>query len=115
MEGDGGQKWVKPQTDLIKVNVDAASFIDQDAFGLGILARDHTGKLIQAKTKYKQEKVSVESTEAMAINEALSWIEEKQWNHVVVKSDSKSDSLVAVQEIRSSVPMSSPFGRVVKE
>lgn len=41
--------------------------------------------------------------EPMAIKEALSWL---AWNKVVV------ECLVAVQAVRSSVTMVSPFGRV---
>lgn len=35
IEGDGAEKWVVPQVDTIKFNVDAATFEDQGAFGLG--------------------------------------------------------------------------------
>lgn len=50
IEEDGAEKWVVPQVDTIKVNVDAATFEEHDAFGFGILARNHEGEVEYAKT-----------------------------------------------------------------
>lgn len=73
-KGDGAEKWVIPQEDTIKVDVDAATFDAQKAFGLGMLARNYRGDLIEAKTRCLQYSVPAEGAEVMAIKEALSWI-----------------------------------------
>lgn len=70
--GDGASSWVKPQIDNIKVTVDAALFRDRSAFGMGMIARDCRGELIQANSKLQQEVVSPDLAEAMAMKEALS-------------------------------------------
>lgn len=49
-EGDGAITWVRPQLDYIKVTVDAAIFKEQLAYGMGMVARNHEGKLVQAKS-----------------------------------------------------------------
>ncbi|KAL8098456.1 hypothetical protein AgCh_031276 [Apium graveolens] len=51
--GDGAESWVKPQSDNIKVTVDAAIFREQATFGMGMIARDSNGELIQAKSMLK--------------------------------------------------------------
>lgn len=44
--GDGAVSWVKPQRNTVKVTVDAAIFKDQDAVGIGLIARDYTGMIV---------------------------------------------------------------------
>ncbi|XP_074363934.1 uncharacterized protein LOC141704624 [Apium graveolens] len=95
-EGDGAVFWVKPQGETIK--------------GVGIVARDSAGELVQAKSRLYQGNVAPELAEIIAIKEALSWVKERAWNMVVIESD----CLVAVQAIRSAVTMISPFGRNVE-
>ncbi|KAL8097023.1 uncharacterized protein LOC141684882 [Apium graveolens] len=104
---DGVSLWVKPQEDTIKVSVDAAVFSDFSAFGIGMVARNSSGHLVQAKAKLFQEMATPALAEAMAIKEALSWTKQEQWEKVVIESD----SLVAIQAIRSQVPMRSLFGQ----
>ena len=97
--------------DNIKVTVDAATFTDQLAFGMGMIARDYRGELIQDRSLLQHEVVSPELAEAMAMKEALSWIKSNRWNRVIVEAD----CLSVVQAIRSKVYMSSPFGVVIEE
>lgn len=49
--------------------------------------------------------------EALGIREASSWIKAKAWDKVVIESD----SLTAVQSIRSSLLMTSYFGSVIEK
>ncbi|KAK1396015.1 hypothetical protein POM88_005890 [Heracleum sosnowskyi] len=49
-EGDGDFIWVNPQPNSVKVSVDAAVFEDKDAAGLGLVARDADGMLLQVKS-----------------------------------------------------------------
>ncbi|XP_063945892.1 uncharacterized protein LOC135151390 [Daucus carota subsp. sativus] len=110
-EGDGDCIWVNPQQNSVKVSVDAAVFEDKDAAGLGLVARDDNGELIQAKTLILPSKVAPVLGEAMAVKEALSWIDVMQWPKVILVSD----CLVVVQAIRSKTPMRSQFGKVIED
>ncbi|XP_074351398.1 uncharacterized protein LOC141690503 [Apium graveolens] len=105
-DGDGIVVWVKPQPDTVKVTVDAAIFENRDEIGFGVVARDSTGALIQAKIVIKQGLISPVLAEAMAVKEGLSWIDTLKWSRSVLESD----CLVVVQAIRGLTPMRSHFG-----
>lgn len=74
--------WVRPHGNTIKVTVDAAVFSDRVEYGIGLVARDGTGQLVEAKTRSYAGVVSPEFAEAMAVKEALSWIKQKSWPRV---------------------------------
>lgn len=76
-----------------------------------MVARDHTGHLILAKTRSYPEVMNPTVAEAMAVKEALSWAKEMQWNNSVIESD----CLVVVQMIRSKAPLRSRVGKIVDE
>ncbi|XP_074343085.1 uncharacterized protein LOC141680893 [Apium graveolens] len=65
-EGDGAISWAKPQHNTVKVAADA-TFEEHDAYGIGLVARDSEGWLIEPKSKRFQGKVRAELVEAMAI------------------------------------------------
>lgn len=104
-EGDGTITWVRSQLDYIKVTVDTVIFKEQLAYEMGMVARNHEGELIQAKS-LKQYGVV---TPALALEEALSWIETNAWDPVVIEIH----YLTVVQASRSKVSMS--FGMVIEE
>ncbi|KAM6553938.1 hypothetical protein CsatB_014700 [Cannabis sativa] len=109
--GDGAELWTKPAENYIKINIDDALFHHENSYGFGIVARDDFGKLIEAKTCYKAGTYSAEVVEALGIKEALSWIKSKNWQKVEIETD----SLLAVQAIRSDHNMSSIFGLITKD
>lgn len=109
--GDGAQSWVKPQPNTIKVSVDAAIFAEREEYGFGLIARDSEGELRQAETKIFKGIVSSVVAEAMAIKEALSWIDRMRWSKVSLESD----CLVVIQAIRSKVKMRSCLGGIIEE
>lgn len=45
---DGAINWVKPHSEIIKVSVDGG-FVEHDAFGAGIIARNSKGELCLLK------------------------------------------------------------------
>ena len=93
----------------IKINVDATLFDDENCFGFGCVARDHSGRLLGAKAASKIGKTSADLAEVIAVKEALSWFKTKQWSKVMVESD----CMKVVQALRSSVELTSTFGLVV--
>ncbi|KAL8124124.1 hypothetical protein AgCh_011939 [Apium graveolens] len=111
VEGDGQEVWVAPQIEYMKISADAAVFNEYNSTGLGLIARDDNGELIQARTQYKAGMISSTMAEALAIKEALSWIKAMGWSKVLVESD----CLIAIQAIRSKAPLLSPFGQVIQD
>uniref|UniRef100_A0A803QQI1 Reverse transcriptase domain-containing protein n=1 Tax=Cannabis sativa TaxID=3483 RepID=A0A803QQI1_CANSA len=109
--GDGNEHWCPPQTDSIKINVDAALFERNQSYGFGLVARDSNGLLIEGRTTLVYGVVEPVLTEVLGIKETLSWIKEAQWQNVTLESD----CLCAVQAIRSSLDMFSTFGLIVKD
>ncbi|KAM6587872.1 hypothetical protein CsatA_010477 [Cannabis sativa] len=108
---DGAELWSKPETNTIKVNVDAAIFASENQYGYGMVARNNSGSLIDATAQCANGAFTPEVVEIMGIKEALSWIKHNGWQHVVLESD----SLVSIQAIRSSLPLCSIFGNLAQD
>uniref|UniRef100_A0A803NQJ5 C2 domain-containing protein n=1 Tax=Cannabis sativa TaxID=3483 RepID=A0A803NQJ5_CANSA len=108
---EGAELWTPPATNNLKINVDAALYPQHNNFGFGIVARNHLGRFIEAKTNYCNGSYPTEVIEALGIKEALSWIKNKSWKN----AELETDSLLCVQAIRSNQKMSSTFGIVIEE
>ncbi|XP_062103848.1 uncharacterized protein LOC133814961 [Humulus lupulus] len=108
---DGAEHWTCPQTDVIKVNVDAAIFSSEGKFGIGCVARDGAGHLIEAFSSLKAGRVKPLEAEALGLKEALSWIKRKEWRPVVLETD----CLNVVHAVRSEVDMVSTFGLIIRD
>ncbi|XP_074374335.1 uncharacterized protein LOC141714732 [Apium graveolens] len=104
-------QWMLTQNRFHVITADAAIFEDQEASGIGLIARDHYGRLLLAKTRCYREVMQPSLVEAIAIKEALSWA--KNWSDTAVTIE--SDCLAVVQLIRSATPMRSRLGQVVME
>uniref|UniRef100_A0A803PBV4 Reverse transcriptase domain-containing protein n=1 Tax=Cannabis sativa TaxID=3483 RepID=A0A803PBV4_CANSA len=109
--GDGNELWIKPDVSVVKVNVDAAFFEDESRFGFGMVARDYTGRLLDACCQSFHGQQNVAAVEVLGVKEALCWIKGKQWYHAVIETDSK----LTVQAVRSSIDMKSVFGLLVED
>lgn len=109
VEGNWAVVWA--QTDKIKISVNGTTFAEYQSSGIEMLAGEHAGELLTARTIQVYGLMFAEMIKAMASKEALSWIKQENWQQVVVESD----CLVVVHVIRSNVPMVSQFGRVVEE
>ncbi|XP_074327050.1 uncharacterized protein LOC141664988 [Apium graveolens] len=109
--GDGAVIWGKPHYNEGKISVDAAVFEEQGKSGIGLIARNHEGWLIAAKTRSFAEVMNPSLVETIAIKEALSWA--KEWDSTTVTIE--SDCLAVVLMVRSSAPMRSRVGQVVEE
>lgn len=109
--GDGAVCWVKPQHNGVKITCDAAIFEELGISGAGLIARDHDGTLISAKSKTTPEVLKPVLAEAIAVKEALSWAKEMESRPITVETD----CLVVVQLIRSTAPMRSRLGQVIED
>lgn len=111
VEGDGAMIWAKPQQNEVKITLDAAVFEGRGVLGCGIIARDHHGHLILAKTRLISETLNPTLAEAISVKEAPSWSKEMKWDTVTVESD----CLVVIQLIRSAVPLQSRLGLIIED
>ncbi|XP_074341804.1 uncharacterized protein LOC141679194 [Apium graveolens] len=109
--GDGAIFWARPQPNEVKITVDAAIFEEQGTSGLGVMARNHEGHLLVARTRVFNEVLQPTLAEALAIKEALSWTKEWTGDAIVIESD----CLVVLQLIRSATPMRSRLGKVIDD
>lgn len=91
--------------------MDAATFENEGASGIGFIARNHDGHLILAKTRRFSEVMNPTLVEAMAVEETLSWAKEMEWQAVVIEFD----CLVVMQLIRSACPMRARLGKIIEE
>ncbi|KAM6591645.1 hypothetical protein CsatA_014250 [Cannabis sativa] len=108
---DGVEHWIKPEVNIIKINVDASIFEGQNRFGGAFVVRDHNGLLVEGRTKLYIGNMVPAVVEALSFREALSWIKDHSTNPVWVETD----CLLVVQALRSSISLASYFGSVIQE
>lgn len=82
-------KWKPPPEQFIKFNVDAAVNKEEDRAGLGIIARDHNGKVLLAGSKTIWPFVNVESAEIEAFKWAACMVKERSWNRIIIEGDAQ--------------------------
>lgn len=111
IQSDGDTHWQQPQAGTVKINTDAALFEDSQTYSHAMVARNHEGTLLEAKSSCKTGSIHPELAESIGIREALSWIKTKDWQEVIVESD----CLGAIQAIRCSSINFSYLGRVIDE
>uniref|UniRef100_A0A803NTK3 RNase H type-1 domain-containing protein n=1 Tax=Cannabis sativa TaxID=3483 RepID=A0A803NTK3_CANSA len=93
------------------INVDGAIFEAESRFGVGVVIRDYTEKLIEVVSISKSGVVRPEIAEVIGVKEALSWIKKHSYSDVEIETD----SLVVVQAIDGEVYMPSQFGMLVQD
>ncbi|KAL8104689.1 hypothetical protein AgCh_028771 [Apium graveolens] len=108
---DGEVHWKQPQAETVKVNTDAALFENSNCYSYAMVARDHTGAMLEAVSCCRPGRPNPELAEAVGIREALSWVKQKSWPSTIVESD----CLGAIQAIRCSSIHLSYLGRVIDE
>uniref|UniRef100_A0A803Q153 RNase H type-1 domain-containing protein n=1 Tax=Cannabis sativa TaxID=3483 RepID=A0A803Q153_CANSA len=110
-KGDGAELWSKHEENIIKINVDAATFEQENKYGFGIVVRNHLSNLITALFGCYGGNFAAEVIEIVAIKEALNWVKGEHWEWVVIETN----SLVSGQAIRSTQTMFSTFGLLVAD
>ena len=73
-DADGIEKWQKPPSGSVKVNMDVALFPDLRTYSFSCLARDEFGSPIEALSSCSNGGIAPDLAEAMGFREALSWI-----------------------------------------
>ncbi|XP_019190315.1 PREDICTED: uncharacterized protein LOC109184732 [Ipomoea nil] len=82
---DINQQWSLPPINVLKCNVDAATF--EDGVGFGAVIRDWNGRFIAAKSGRLNGENDPFIAEVLAAKEALTWIKEQGLNNIILESD----------------------------
>jgi ribonuclease HI len=83
-----GQKWLKPRSHYVKVNVDAAFVIEEKAGSAAAVMRDTQGLFIAGSGMFIPHVGSVLMAEAMAVLHGLKMAQNMNYSAVEVESDS---------------------------
>jgi ribonuclease HI len=92
--------WMKPPKGTIKVNFDAAINKNTDFVGLGVIARDCMGNLLEAKQLSKSLITDAHTAALMAASYAVSFSLEVGFFNVIFGGD----ALNAIREVNSNHP-----------
>lgn len=89
--------WILPPPNRFKLNVDAAIDASKNAFGLGLICRNHHGEVMMAAALFREGRPFVVEAEAFAILESTNLALEQGLHQIELESD----SLSAISQIRS--------------
>lgn len=103
-------RWAPPEFGWLKLNTDTAIRVGSDSFSIGLVLRDHSGSFVAGKVASFSGNYTVLEAEVSAIYEGLKWLGSLPYQQVVVESD----SLLAVQAIRSSSGNLLEVGHIVE-
>lgn len=104
-QADGKTYWERSQIGRIKINTDA------NRYSYSMIARDHSGDLVEAAAYCKQGTIEPITAEALGIKEALSWVKKGEYSEVIIESD----CLALIQAIRSATVNLLYLGRIVHD
>uniref|UniRef100_A0A803QHU6 Reverse transcriptase domain-containing protein n=1 Tax=Cannabis sativa TaxID=3483 RepID=A0A803QHU6_CANSA len=80
-------KWKPPLYNGFKLNVDAATNVDQKKLGVGAIIRDHNGVVVAAYSKVAQGNFRSDEMEAKALFHALNWALQHQLAITHIETD----------------------------
>ncbi|KAK1644818.1 hypothetical protein QYE76_062623 [Lolium multiflorum] len=86
-EGFTTSKWAAPEEANLKVNVDAGWDVATKQAGLGLIIRDHRGRVILTEWKFLPGCISAEEAEALACLDGIKQAIKLQCINVTVESD----------------------------
>ncbi|GAU45278.1 hypothetical protein TSUD_100000 [Trifolium subterraneum] len=81
--------WTPPVQGMLKCNVDAAIFKEQNCFGAGMCLRDDKGNFIRAQTTWNYGNLLPYDAEAWGLKAAISWLRNLGYVNVVIELDCK--------------------------
>lgn len=80
-------RWERPHLPFLKCNADVASFDNGNVISFGVIVRSSNGSFVCAKSGALTLHISVLEVEALSIREALLWMKEFGYTHVVFEVD----------------------------
>uniref|UniRef100_A0A803NML1 Reverse transcriptase domain-containing protein n=1 Tax=Cannabis sativa TaxID=3483 RepID=A0A803NML1_CANSA len=81
------QRWRPPVRNGYKLNVDAATNIEQKKMGIGAILRDHQGTVLAALSKAVQGSFKSDEMEAKALFHAVNWVSQSQFPLTHIETD----------------------------
>jgi ribonuclease HI len=96
-------RWSPPPEGTVTVNVDAAIFASSRRMGMGVVIRDHNGTCLAACSEQREEVVTPEIAEALAMRRAITFARDEGFSNIIVSSDCLSvvQRVIAGEEDRS--------------
>jgi hypothetical protein len=86
-------KWVPPDGEVLKINIDAAFHAEELRGGTGVVVRNNSGLLIRAQALWYKHVANAMTMEAYAIRDAVILAMEQGYHKVAVESDAQSLAL----------------------
>uniref|UniRef100_A0A803NU47 RNase H type-1 domain-containing protein n=1 Tax=Cannabis sativa TaxID=3483 RepID=A0A803NU47_CANSA len=81
------EHWTKSNVNKIKLNVDNLLFKSEGKFGVGAVARDSSGTLLEGFSMSFHGRVEASFVEVIGIKEVLGWIKRKGWLDVQLETN----------------------------
>ncbi|XP_035551024.1 uncharacterized protein LOC118349636 [Juglans regia] len=88
-------KWKPPPTDVLKLNIDGAMFVDLRRTGVGFLLRDAKGELIVATSKAEFDVENLETIELLAVFRGIQLCASRGIPNLIVESYSLEGNMTA--------------------
>ena len=104
-------QWRPPDTGIMRINTDAAVPIKLAGAGLGMVARDSHGNLVEARGIRKYSRGGAELEEADAIRQGLVMAKEAGWREIEVQSDCKA----VIERIHANGREEAPIGTIMED
>lgn len=81
-------KWKPSYCGTIKINVDVGFLVESRVIGgVGVVARDYSGRVLDAVTNYVPHGFSTMTVELLAIKEGQVLAKKRGWDNVVLESE----------------------------
>nr|KYP40901.1 hypothetical protein KK1_037727 [Cajanus cajan] len=103
--------WTKPLPGLLKCNVDAAVFKEENIMGFDLCIRNADGSFIKAKSSWQQGFINSQEAKALALLEALTWLSDMGITNAIIETDSKQ----VVDDVLSSTSIPTEYGHVLRK
>lgn len=105
------KKWTPPPHWFIKVNVDASLLASSNFAGIGVVARDHLGRVIDWRRRRLEHVCCPEIAETLAVVAGIDLAQAKGWMNVILESD----CLLVVNDLNSSTLSLSAAGQFIED
>ncbi|GKV02674.1 hypothetical protein SLEP1_g15072 [Rubroshorea leprosula] len=80
-------RWRPLDMGHVKINIDGAILEQQQSFGIGVVAGDHTSNVVASMAYKGQGAVAAEVAEACTLRKALQWAHDLSFEKIIVESD----------------------------
>ncbi|XP_030970588.1 uncharacterized protein LOC115990962 [Quercus lobata] len=102
-------RWTPPPSTSLKINFDGTIFHETDKAGLGVVVRDHKGRVMASMSKKTKLPSSSDEVEALAVVRAISFALELHLPSVIVEGDSE----LIISALRSEEESFTSFGHLI--